>query len=164
MEGEGEGSHRFTDISATTYCVLVYGMTGDEESCPVIGRVPDYITAVSFSPPTLPHQWLLFMLSLRAGVGVGVGLGVSVTSLLFLIIIVIFKLLIERHRKRKGEVFCLGVRYPLFSIIIGLEATTKKMPMERNMAYELHRPPPRPHQKKPTPITPDYQDLKMDTA
>ena len=51
MEGEGEGSHRFTDLSATTYSVLVYGVTGDE-SCPAISRDPDYITVVSLSLPS----------------------------------------------------------------------------------------------------------------
>ena len=43
-----EGSYSFTGLSAATYSVLVYGMTG-EESCPSISRDPDYITAVSLS-------------------------------------------------------------------------------------------------------------------
>ena len=51
VEGEGEGSHRFTDLSATTYSVLVYGVTGDEP-CPAISRDPDYITAISLSLPS----------------------------------------------------------------------------------------------------------------
>ena len=51
VEGDNvEGSHVFTNLSANTYAVLVYGLTRDEETCSA-SKDPDYITVVSLPTP-----------------------------------------------------------------------------------------------------------------
>jgi hypothetical protein len=155
VEGEGEGVHRFPGLLPTTYTVLVYGLAagGGEDSCSPAPGDPDYITVATVygpRPSSVNNQPLVTSLKgsreadplCGAGVGIGLSLGILVTSLVLLVAIGMIKLLATKCTRKKGS----------------RADEEGKVAMERNLAYELHKP--RYRHKQPPQTTPVYEDLK----
>jgi hypothetical protein len=162
VEGEGEGVHRFPGLLPTTYTVLVYGLAagGGEDSCSPAPGDPDYITVATVhgphpssvnnqpSPtdkmtrPLISTPWCV------EGIGVGVCMGAITTCILFVMGIIVVKVLMKRRERRR--------------VAKSSAASSQHVAMEKNMAYELHKPQPRRkgHNTPQQALNPIYEDLK----
>jgi hypothetical protein len=162
VEGEGEGVHRFPGLLPTTYTVLVYGLAagGGEDSCSPAPGDPDYITvATVYGPnpssvnnqpsptdkmtrPLISTPWCV------EGIGVGVCMGAITTCILFVMGIIVVKVLMKRRERRR--------------VAKSSAASSQHVAMEKNMAYELHKPQPRRkgHNTPQQALNPIYEDLK----
>ncbi|CAI8016798.1 hypothetical protein GBAR_LOCUS10291, partial [Geodia barretti] len=161
VEGEGEGVHGFPGLLPVTYTVLVYGLAagGGVDS----SGEPDYITVATVHDPQPSNQpsptdkmtrplvipngstpWC------AEGISVGVCIGAITTCILFVMGIIVVKVLMIHRERRK--------------VAKSSAASSKHVAMEKNMAYELHKP--QPQRKGHTgpqqycqPPNPIYEDL-----
>ncbi|CAI8007696.1 hypothetical protein GBAR_LOCUS5341 [Geodia barretti] len=163
VEGAGEGVHRFPGLLPATYTVLVYGLVagGLEDSCSPAPGDPDYITVATVHDPhpssvnnqpsptnkmtrplVIPNPWC------AEGIGVGVCMGAIATCILFVMGIIVVKVL-KKHRQRRN-------------VAKSSAASSQHVAMEKNMAYELHKPQHRrkDHTAPQQALNPIYEDLK----
>ncbi|CAI8007693.1 hypothetical protein GBAR_LOCUS5341 [Geodia barretti] len=162
VEGAGEGVHRFPGLLPATYTVLVYGLVagGLEDSCSPAPGDPDYITVATVHDPhpssvnnqpsptnkmtrplVIPNPWC------AEGIGVGVCMGAIATCILFVMGIIVVKVL-KKHRQRRN-------------VAKSSAASSQHVAMEKNMAYELHKPQHRrkDHTAPQQALNPIYEDL-----
>ncbi|CAI8019347.1 hypothetical protein GBAR_LOCUS11635 [Geodia barretti] len=181
VEGEGEGVHRFSSLLPATYTVLVYGMVaeGGVDTCSPVAGEPDYITVTTVgrphpSPvatqPSLTRSLVIANPWGAEGIVVGVCMGAATTCVLFVMGLIIRMVLTKHSERRKGTsellVFFILITYDLRKIDELTSASSHHVTMERNMAYELHKPLPQrkshniPGQCSSQTPNPIYEDLK----
>ena len=97
----------------------------------------------------------------QIGIGVGACVGAVITCILFVVGMIIVKVLKIQRERRKGTYITSSSIY-FYVCLEKAEAESscfKNVTMEKNMAYELHKPQPR-HTAPQQALNPIYEDLK----
>ena len=98
----------------------------------------------------------------QIGIGVGACVGAVITCILFVVGMIIVKVLKIQRERRKGTYITSSSIY-FYVCLEKAEAESsrfKNVAMEKNMAYELHKPRRKGHTAPQQALNPIYEDLK----